>query len=326
MDMKLKMLARGLAALALAGALSLGAAQAQQPATGLMKPPSGQEEQMLRELKKVEGRVSIPDAKSGTLIQPAGQEFRAFHRDTLPWIGAAAIFGMALLLALFFFVRGRIRVAAGLSGHTMLRFPSFDRMVHWMTAACFIILALSGLNMAFGRTLLLPLIGDTGFSALTQLGKTAHNYLGFPFMLGVALMFLIWVSQNIPNARDIAWFRAGGGIVGKGHPPAGKFNGGQKIIFWTVVLGGTALSVTGLMLLMPFDYTDIAGMQLSQTTHGLIGVVMMAVILAHIYIGTLGMEGAFSAMGSGEVDVNWAREHHSVWYEQEAARGRAAAE
>jgi formate dehydrogenase subunit gamma len=153
------------------------------------------------------------------------------------------------------------------------------------------------------------------------MAKYAHNYLSFPFTIGVVLIFLIWIGGNIPNRRDVEWLKRGGGIVGHDHPPAHRFNAGQKAVYWIVVLGGGAVAVTGYMLMFPFyATTDIASMQTAQIVHAIVGVLFVAVMLAHIYIGTIGMEGAFEAMGEGTVDVNWAKEHHSLWLEEEQAR------
>ena len=163
------------------------------------------------------------------------------------------------------------------------------------------------------KALLLPLIGAEAFATLSQWGKYAHNYLSFPFTIGVVLILLTWLAHNIPNARDFEWLRRGGGLVGRDHPPAGYFNGGQKAIYWVVVLAGTAVAVSGYVLMFPFYATDVAGMQTAQTVHAIVAVLFVAIMLAHIYIGTVGMEGAFEAMGSGEVDLNWARQHHSLW-------------
>jgi formate dehydrogenase subunit gamma len=190
-----------------------------------------------------------------------------------------------------------------------------------MTAICFIVLALSGLNITFGKALLLPLLGPETFTAWSQWAKYAHNYLSFPFTLGVVTIFLMWVAWNFPTRDDIEWLKEGGGMVGHRHPPAGRFNAGQKLIYWIVVLGGGAVATTGYLLMFPFYATDIAGMQLAQIIHGVVGALFVAVMLAHIYIGTIGMEGAFEAMGTGEVDLNWAKQHHSLWLEEEMAKG-----
>jgi formate dehydrogenase subunit gamma len=193
-----------------------------------------------------------------------------------------------------------------------------------MTATCFIILAITGLNITFGRRVLLPLMSPENFTAWSQWAKYTHNFLSFAFTLGVILIFLTWIAGNIPTKTDVEWLKEGGGIVGHKHPAAGRFNAGQKVIYWIVVLGGGLMAATGYLMMFPFYVTGIAGMQMATMIHGVVAVLFVAVMLAHIYIGTLGEEGAFEAMGSGTVDVNWAREHHSEWVEQELARGRAA--
>jgi formate dehydrogenase subunit gamma len=293
---------------------------AQQPSTVNPIADSVKEEQLLKQFRIINGRGTIPDTKSYNIEQPAGRDWRQFHQVTLPGIGAIAILGMLVLLVAFYLIRGMVKIESGRSGRVLVRFNAFERFVHWMTATCFIILAISGLNVTFGRKLLLPLIGADAFSAWSQWAKYAHNYLSFPFTLGVILIFLIWLAGNIPNKVDIDWLKRGGGMVGHDHPPAYRFNAGQKMIYWIVVLGGGAVAVSGYLLMFPFYATDIAGMQWAEMVHGIIGVLFIAVMLAHIYIGTIGMEGAFEAMGEGTVDVNWVKEHHSLWLEEERAR------
>ena len=281
---------------------------------------SVKEQQLLQELNRVQGRVSIPDQRSGVLEQPAGRDWREFRNVTLRWIGAIAILGTFAGLVIFYLIRGMVRIESGRSGRTIVRFTAFERFVHWLTATCFIILAISGLNITFGRPLLLPLIGYEAFSEWSQWAKYAHNYLSFPFTIGVVLIFLIWVAGNIPNRLDVDWLKRGGGIVGHDHPPAYRFNAGQKAIYWIVVIGGAAVAITGYELMFPFYLSGIEGMQTAQIVHSVVAVLFVAVMLGHIYIGTIGMEGAFEAMGSGTVDVNWAKEHHRLWLEQEGAR------
>ncbi len=312
-----------IAALAVALILAVAApAGAQQPSQVNPTASSVKEQQLLNALKggTVDGRVSIPDQKSGTLIQPGGRDWRQFHEVTLRWIGAIAVLGMLILLVVFYLVRGQVKLESGYSGRRIVRFNGFERFIHWMTATCFIILALSGLNITFGKPLLMPLIGESAFAAWSQWAKYAHNYLSFPFSIGVFVIFLMWIAGNIPNKVDVEWAKRGGGIVGHDHPPAYRFNAGQKMIYWIVVIGGTLVATTGYLLMFPFYVTDIQGMQLAQTVHAIIAVLFVAAMLAHIYIGTLGMEGAFEAMGEGTVDVNWAKEHHRLWLEEEMAR------
>ena len=300
-------------------------ASAQRNPDGSVNPTASavKEQQLLNALQSggsISGRVSIPDQKSANLIHPAGRDWRQFHEVTLRWIGAIAVLGMLIILVAFYLIRGQVKLESGYSGRRILRFNAFERFVHWMTATCFIILALSGLNITFGKPLLMPLIGEGAFAAWSQWAKYAHNYLSFPFAIGVFCILLMWIAGNIPNKVDVEWLKRGGGIVGHDHPPAYRFNAGQKMIYWIVVIGGTAVAVSGYLLMFPFYATGIEGMQLAQTVHAIIAVLFVAAMLGHIYIGTIGMEGAFEAMGEGTVDVNWAKEHHALWLEQEMAR------
>jgi formate dehydrogenase subunit gamma len=308
-------------ALALAYLVTLAVpAGAQQPSSVNPSASAVQEEQLLRQLRRVEGRITIPDQRAGILEQPAGRDWRRFHQITLRWIGAISILGMLALLIVFYLWRGMVRIEGGRSGRTVVRFNGFERFIHWMTATCFIILAISGLNITFGKSLLLPLIGPEAFTGWSQWAKYAHNYLSFPFTIGVVAIFLMWIASNVPNRVDVEWLKKGGGMVGHEHPPAYRFNAGQKMLYWFVVIGGVAVAVSGYLLMFPFYGTGVAGMQLAQIVHGIVAVLFVAIMLAHIYIGTIGMEGAFEAMGTGEVDLNWAKEHHRLWLEQEMAR------
>jgi formate dehydrogenase subunit gamma len=309
------------AALALGLLLSVGS---MAPASAQQTQQQADEAALLQQLKggPLAGRVSIPDAKSGVLIQPQGREWRQTLEGPVKSVGGWLLVLTVVALAAFLAIRGRIKVEHGMSGRTIERFKGIERFAHWLTAICFVILGISGLNISFGKTLLLPLIGPEAFTAFSAFGKLSHNFLSFPFVLGVFLMAVLWIAHNIPNAVDMEWLRQGGGIMKKGaHPPAGKFNAGQKLLFWLVVLGSLALAVSGYILMFPFYVTDIAGMQIAQLVHAIAGILMVAVILGHIYIGTIGMEGAFDAMGSGQVDTNWAKEHHSLWARDVTTRG-----
>src|SRR3981081_2142331 len=239
----------------------------------------------LKEGDKITGRISIPDAMASSLIQPAGRDWRDFHRGKLPIIGGVAIIGMFAVLAIFLMVRGRVRVPGGFSGAKLLRFASFERFTHWLTASCFIVLELSGLNISFGRALILPLFGPEAFSTLSVYAKFGNNYLAFPFMLGLLIMFLIWIKDNIPGRLDIEWLKQGGGILTEGkHPPAKKFNGGQKGVFWIVILGGALMSVSGWFLLFPYLEGNVTAQQVWSVIHAVLAMLLIAAIMAHIYI------------------------------------------
>jgi formate dehydrogenase subunit gamma len=300
-------------------------ATAQRNADGSVNPTASsvKEDQLFKEMNRISGRCSIPDQKACTIEQPEGRNWEQFRRVNLPWFGAIFILGALALLVAFYLFRGMVKIENGRSGRLIVRFNAFERTIHWMTATCFVVLALTGLNITFGRPLLLPLIGLDAFSTWSQWGKYAHNYLSFPFTIGVVTILLMWLANNIPNRVDLEWVKRGGGIVGNDHPPAYKFNAGQKGIYWIVVLGGGAVATSGYFLMFPFHATDIAGMQLAQIVHGCVAVLFVAAMLAHIYIGTIGMEGAFEAMAEGSVDENWAKQHHSLWLDEEKNKAPA---
>ena len=258
------------------------------------------------------------------LEQPAGRQWDHFHEVILHWLGAIVILGMIALLALAYLVLGRVRMSAGRSGRKIVRFTGFERFSHWLTAVSFVLLALTGLNITFGKFLLLPAIGPEAFSRFAQAAKYVHNFVSFAFIVGLVLIVALWIRDNIPQRVDLDWLKQGGGFIKSKHAPAGRFNAGEKMVFWFALGAGLAVTISGIYLLFPFYWTNIAGMQTAQVVHAVVAVLFVAVILAHIYIGTLGMEGAFEAMGTGEVDVNWAKEHHDRWLEERLVKERSA--
>lgn len=317
----LRTISRGRTTLQILAVLSLLCfalpAGAQQPTKVDPQSAAVKERQLLGQAATIQGRGTIPDTRSYVLEQPEGRSWSGFHSTTLPWIGAITILGALIASAAFYVWRGTIRVKSGLSGLKVVRFSAFERFVHWMTASSFVVLAISGLNISFGRSLVLPWLGADAFSAVSQWLKYAHNYLSVPFVIGIVLMVLMWTLGNIPNRTDADWIRRGGGILNDDHPPAYRFNSGQKVIFWIVVLGGVAVFITGSMLIFPFYRTTLGDLQDAQRIHAIVAMLFIAAIIGHAYIGTLGMEGAFEAMGHGTVDRNWALQHHILWLQQQ---------
>ena len=319
------------------------------PATPSTAPPSRFDAEFWSKVRGHKGpdvgNVSIPDKKAAILVDNSGWTWEATRSGNYQRYGAYGLGGMVALLLLFFLIRGRIRVSEGMSGSKIARFTDLERTAHWLLAVSFIVLALSGLNLIYGRDLLMPLIGKASFAQISIWMKWAHNYVGFAFMVALVMTFTVWVSKNFPHPRDLMWLLRGGGMIGGGHPPAKKFNAGQKILFWLVMLSGVSLSLSGLALLFPYELplfaktfgaiNSVLGTELpAQLTpneeqqyatmwHGILAIGMTIVVIAHIYIGSIGMQGAFDAMGSGEVDLNWAKDHHSIWAEEVLERERA---
>jgi formate dehydrogenase subunit gamma len=314
-------LALGAIALIFVLALALPAL-AQQDAPINPQASVQSEQDLLQQFPRIRGDIDQPNQRERVLIQPAGRVWDHFHEVILRWLGGLVIIGTLTLLAVGYVFLGRMRISAGRSGIKILRFTSFERFAHWLTAVSFVILGLTGLNVTFGKVLLRPLIGPEAFSTFTQYAKYAHNYLSFSFVIGLAIIIVMWMKDNVPEKADIEWFRQGGGFVKSRHAPARRFNGGEKLVYWLAFGAGAAVAVSGYLLIFPFYVTDIFGMQIAQGVHGVVALLFVALILGHIYIGTLGMEGAFEAMRSGKVDLNWATEHHDLWLADQIAQGR----
>ncbi|MEO1102348.1 MAG: formate dehydrogenase subunit gamma [Pseudomonadota bacterium] len=293
--------------------------------------------------------VSDKDPEARVLIQTGGMRWLEVREGPLLTYGGYFLLGVLVLLVLFFLIRGRVKIAHGRSGRTMLRFTFIERFSHWLLAGSFIVLAITGLFLLFGREYLIETMGHEAYAQGALAAKWVHNNISWAFMLGLVMVFFCWVWNNLPARGDWTWIKQGGGLLNKNlHPPAKKFNAGQKMIFWTTIIFGASISATGLSLLFPFELpmfaktfeviqaTGVPGlfgytlpttmapheeMQFAQLWHSIMSFVMIAIIIAHIYIGSIGMQGAFAAMGSGHVDVNWAREHHSIWAAKKEAKG-----
>jgi len=269
----------------------------------------------------IEGQVTIPNQAAGILIQPAGRDWRGFRTRTLTIAGAILILGVVVVLGGLHLWKGPKRIDAGRSGRRIARYSALERINHWMVASSFVVLALTGLNITFGVYVLRPVIGAEAFTTITLLGQAAHQYLSFAFVLGLLVMLAIWLRDNLPSRVDLAWLRAGGPLA-KGHPPAGRFNAAQKALYWLLMGGGVLAAVSGYLLMAPGLLDNVIGQQWAHVVHGAMAMVLTAAILGHIYIGTIGTEGAFEAMAEGEVDWNYAREHHSVWLDEQMAAAR----
>ncbi|WP_424966573.1 formate dehydrogenase subunit gamma [Dinoroseobacter sp. S375] len=297
--------------------------------------------------------VSARGPATGVLIQDRGMWWLEFRQGPLLKYGGYLLLGTLGALALFFLLRGRITIDGTKTGRTIQRFASIERFAHWLLAGSFIVLGITGLVSLFGRLYLIPVFGKDSFAVLAGASKWVHNNISWAFMLAILMILVLWIKENIPNKTDLKWIAVGGGIFKKGvHPPAKKFNAGQKVIFWSVILLGGSISISGLSLLFPFEMPMFAKtfavlnstgvpemlgfgilpeqlapheeMQYAQLWHSIVAFVMMAIILAHIYIGSVGMEGAYDAMGSGQVEEQWAREHHSLWVDEVKAKEAAA--
>jgi formate dehydrogenase subunit gamma len=280
----------------------------------------------------VTGYSSLPKSQApeaGNLIQPfvqypgsrltnAGEAWRQVRNNWLIPYGGAFLLIVLGALALFYFTKGRIMLHGTDTGRKIERFTPFERSAHWANAIAFCILGISGLVMAFGKFLLLPVLGGTLFGWLAYALKNMHNFAGPLFAVSLLIVIVTFARDNLPSRGDMNWLLKGGGLLSGEEVPSHRFNAGEKLIFWGGVLFlGLIVVASGLVLnhLVPGLVYERSTMQITHLIHGVATTLMVAMFMAHIYLGTIGMEGAYGAMKSGYVDETWAKEHHELWYD-----------
>lgn len=250
------------------------------------------------------------------LINAAGQTWREIRNHWVSPFGLIAIGGMLVMIALFYVVFGRKKLDEPRTGRKLLRWSVLERSLHWSVATLFIVLALSGLNILYGKHVFYPLFGEDAWGAMIAATKLAHNYLGPLFGVLLVIILARFFKRNLPRRHDLTWFKKGGGMIGKGHADAGFANAGEKVWYWLLLTAGLAVVISGFVLDFPNYGQGRDTMMWANVIHALGALGLTAVALGHIYIGTLGTEGSLEGMTSGYVDEAWAREHHNLWYEE----------
>ena len=260
------------------------------------------------------------------LIQPQGQTWRALRDGQISVYGGWMLVAILLAISVFYWFKGTLELHAPPTGRQIHRFSIWERSVHWATAISFSILAISGIVILFGKSVLLPLMGYTLFSWLAIISKNLHNFVGPLFVVCVTLLVFTFIRDNFFKGYDFIWFRKFGGLTTGEHVPSGRFNAGEKAWFWGgALLLGSIVSVSGLVLDFPNFNQTRQTMQIANVVHAVGAILFMLGAMGHIYMGTLGMAGAFDAMRTGYVDETWAKEHHEYWYNDVKA-GRVAGE
>jgi len=275
------------------------------------------------------GISNLPGAEKGVLIQPfvqypgsrvtnAGEAWRQVRNQWIIPYGGALVLIVALALALFHFAKGPIGHATNTGPRRIERFTYFERAAHWSNATAFVVLAVSGIVMAYGKFFLLPLIGHSLFGWLTYLLKTAHNFFGPLFAVSLLIVIVTFIRDEFPRRGDLTWLLRLRDVVNDKEPPSHRFNAGEKLIFWGgvfflgIIVVGSGLVMDKLIPGLAYLRSD---MQAAHMVHAVATNLMVAMFLLHIYLGTIGMRGAYRAMRDGVVDDAWAREHHEYWYE-----------
>lgn len=259
--------------------------------------------------------TSVKGRETGVLVQTYGETWRQLKNGWLTPIAGWLIAAVVVVIGLFFKWRGSIKVHGEPSGRLIERFTPFERYTHWVVAISFVTLGISGLVMMVGKYVLLPVIGYTLFAWLAQLSKVLHNFIGPVFLVSVLMLIVIFIKDNLPRLYDFKWFANLGGMISGEHVPSGRFNAGEKVWFWGgVVVLSLVASASGLVLLFPnFDQVRSVMIE-ANVVHMVTAGAVMAISLGHIYLGTIGLDGAYQAMRNGYVDETWAKEHHEYWY------------
>lgn len=254
----------------------------------------------------------------GSRMTNGGEAWRQVRNNWIIPYGGSVIFIITLAMALFYFTKGTIQLHGKESGKVIERFTYVERAAHWSNAIAFCTLAISGLVMAFGKFILLPVMGSTLFGWLTYALKNVHNFMGPLFAVSLVVVFCVFLRDNWPRKEDFTWILKAGGLFSSGEVPSHRFNAGEKVVFWGGVFAlGLVVVASGLVLnqLVPgIDYLR-SNMQIANMFHGVASMLMMAMFIGHIYMGTVGMQGAYKAMKTGYVDETWAKEHHELWYD-----------
>ena len=279
-----------------------------------------------------EGYTSLPKSEApeaGVLIQPfvqypgsrlttAGEAWRQVRNNwIIPYGGALVLIALGAV-GVFYWRKGMIMLHGKPTGVEIERFTPFERSAHWANAITFVILAISGIVMAFGKYFMQPIIGDTLFGWITYLLKNAHNFAGPVFAVSLTVVFFTFLKDNWPSKEDWVWIIKAGGLFGGSEVPSHRFNAGEKVVFWGGVFGlGLVVVSSGFVLdkIIPFLVYERGTMQIAHMIHAVATLLMMAMFIGHIYMGTVGMEGAYKAMRTGYVDETWAKEHHELWHD-----------
>ncbi|MBP8272485.1 MAG: formate dehydrogenase subunit gamma [Sphaerotilus sp.] len=317
-----------------AGAQSSDAASAPTAATAPATTSSPQDNKAavwraVRDSGTSPGYSSLPGAESGVLIQSqvqypgsrlstAGEAWRQVRNQWIIPYGGSLLLIVALAIALFYWRKGPLGGHATDTGRMIERFTPLERAAHWANAIAFVVLAVSGTVMAFGKFFLLPILGHTLFGWITFVLKNAHNFAGPLFAVSLLIVIVTFARDNLPRAGDLGWLLKGGGLFGGKEVPSHRYNAGEKVVFWGgVFVLGLVVVVSGLVLddVVP-GFAPLRGdMQIAHMVHATATVLMVALFMGHIYIGTIGMKGAYDGMRTGYVDEAWAKEHHEHWYD-----------
>jgi len=313
---------------------AMGAAQAQAPVADPVQQQReravqqpGNNAPVWRDVRK-EGQqhyTTVQGRETGVLVQSAGETWRQIRNGPVTFYGGWLVVIVTLIVAAIYFAMGPVKLHDKATGRMIERFSLAERWAHWVMGISFVVLGITGLIILFGKFVLLPVIGYTLFSWLSALAKNLHNFVAPLFAVSLLIFIIMFIKDNLPKSYDFSWFAKAPGFFAGKHIPSGRFNGGEKVWFWVgVVVLCLALVGSGAVLLFPnFDQVRLTMQQMS-VIHMVAALLVIAPAIGHIYMGTIGVEGAYQAMRSGYVDEVWAKEHHEYWYNDVKQGARSA--
>ncbi len=264
----------------------------------------------------LQGSSQVKGVDSNLLINVEGDRWARFRVNQLVNFGAIALAGIVLLLLAFYVIRGKVGVEEGLSGRMVHRFTDYERIIHWVLALVFLLLAITGFILLLGRPFILPFLGKEVFAVFASASKEGHNLFGPVFIVSLLMMLFSFAKRNIYEKGDMTWLLRGGGLIGKSHVTGGFFNMGEKTWYWIVILVGLVISVSGVILVSPSLGQGRVIMELSHVIHVGAAIILMAISLGHMYLGSIGSEGTLESMKTGYVDINWVAAHHDRWVKE----------
>ncbi|HEX8961936.1 MAG TPA: formate dehydrogenase subunit gamma [Rhodocyclaceae bacterium] len=271
-----------------------------------------------REVRRgVPGVTTVKGVESNVLIQTQGDVWRHLHNNWVVVYGGVLIILVLVAISVFHLAKGTMRLSAPPTGHKIQRFSLFERAIHGIVATCFVLLAIGGLLLMFGKHVLMPVFGHTAISVAMQILKPIHNFLGLVFAAALVVMILMWAKDNLWDKVDAEWIRRAGGLIDRTHVPAWRFNFGEKTWFWIgVTFLGLVVVVSGVLLDFPMILAARGPLTVADLVHGIGAMLMILLSFGHIYMGTIGLEGTSQSMTTGKVDEVWAKDHNLLWYRQ----------
>lgn len=269
-----------------------------------------------REVRQgVTGTTTAQGPEKGVLIQNGGENWRRIRNGLVAGIGPWVLAVVFLMIVLFYLIKGQDKLEEPPSGEMLQRWSAAERTLHWITAILFILMALTGFSMLFGRAVLIPVFGHPVFSGYLAVAMKIHNYSGPLFLVLIVIETITWFRHNIPKRIDLVWFKNFGGMIGDGpRPHAEKINAGAKAWFWIAVLAGLTVGITGAIMNLPNLGATRGTMQVANIIHAAVAILFVAASFGHIYIGTIGAQGTFEGMWTGRVSAQWAKQHQDLWY------------